>query len=73
MTRYEWEAYDAAKRGKSVKEMGALGYISARCECAQDDCCGWQTVAVPPESPEFERRNLLAALRGLDPQPFGGA
>lgn len=71
-TRYEYEAYESAKRQKSVKEMGALGYISAICECDRSDCPGWQMVAVPPDAPESERRVTLAGIRHLKPQPFGG-
>lgn len=73
MTRGEFEAMEAKRRGKTVAEMGALGYFSAVCECRDDACPGWQAVAVPSEAPEFERRAALADIRHLKPEPFGGS
>jgi len=72
MSRIEFELYESGRRNHTVAEMRQLGYYSARCVSKLDECPGWQAVAVPPESLEFERRNLLAALRRLDPKPFGG-
>ena len=73
MTRYEYEVAEATKRGKTVEELGAAGYVSARCECGREDCPGWQMVAIPADAPEFERRAALVAIGHLKPQPFGGA
>ncbi len=72
MTRYEFEAYEAARRNKSVADMGELGYYSARCLCQIEDCPGWQAIAIPTGTIEEERRRMLSDLRTLAPKPFGG-
>lgn len=71
MTRFDYERTEAAQRGHTVDEMRQLGYWSAICECRADDCVGFQTVNVPADAPEFERRVVLKQLAGLEPRPFG--
>jgi hypothetical protein len=70
--RAEFECFEAARREKTVVEMRAAGFYSARCECSLDECPGFQAVAVPLDALPSERRLVLNELRGLAPQPFGG-
>lgn len=79
MTRGEYERQTAAGFGKTVSQMRALGYWSARTE--EPDRGEWQHVAIPPgnTTEDKERRDeILAqfrppwAKRDLDPRRFGG-
>jgi hypothetical protein len=73
MIRSEYERSEAAMRGKTVDDLRREGFFSARCQCGADDCVGWQSVAVPPESSIEVRFEILSEFRGLSPQRFGGS
>ena len=76
MTRADFERQVSAEFGKTIAEMRADGYWSAKCE--EKDKCEWQHFAIPPGSSEKERNGVLAnfrrpiARRDLNPQRFGG-
>lgn len=71
MNRTEFEVCDARDRKRTVAKMRCLGYYSAICDCREDSCPGWQSVAVPLEADAHERSVILSQFKGLKPQRFG--
>ena len=72
MTRGEFERHYAGQIGRTVSELRAQGYHSARCK---DEESGWLAVALPPgNDAEAEIMILKVESRGvsrLDLHPFG--